>query len=272
MTKFHNIVLSIVTTLVLSTQAQAGSVAGTGGALELTQDMQALADVGDRALSYTKQLQEYGTQLLQYQKQLQQYTNQFKSYKMMLKNIGKLPKSQWQQFENQVLEIKNILDVGKSITYASASFDAKFNNTFKGYMPYFAMAMKGRKSQKPTDFSKEYRRMYKSTSDTINASLKSFGLQEKDLEKDELIMAQLMKQSQTSKGQLSAIQAANQITLHQTTQFKKLQKTIMTQANMQGEYLAMQNNKEALAKARREAFSKDIEKMNHNNDVPMPMD
>ncbi len=256
---------TICAAMLFATSSNAGSVGGFGGALEVTQDAQWAADIGDRALSYTKQLQQYATQLMQYRQQIQQYINQFQSYKMMLQNIGKLPQKQWRQFKNSVLKLKKAVEFGQSVSYTAANFDQNFNKTFKGYSQFLNQAKSGH-----LNFTNEYKKMYKSTKDTIQGALKSLNLQEKDLESDEQVMATLQQQSQSAVGQLSAIQAANQIALHQTTQMKKLQKTIMTQANMQAIYIAKKNENDAMKTAARAAFRKNRGKIDETDDVPMP--
>ncbi len=80
--------ISAAAAAMLFTSANAGSVGGFGGATEISQVAQWGADIGDSAISYSKQLQQYATQVMQYQQQIQQYVNQFQSYKMMLQNIG----------------------------------------------------------------------------------------------------------------------------------------------------------------------------------------
>jgi P-type conjugative transfer protein TrbJ len=67
-------------------------------------------------------------------------------------------------------------------------------------------------------------------------------------------MRQLQTLSSSAVGQKSAIQAANEIALHQTHQLKKLEQTIMTQANMQGEFIAKQNEEKALKDAMKDAM------------------
>ena len=251
--------------MLFTTSANAGSVGGFGGALEVTQDAQWAADIGDRAISYSKQLQQYATQVMQYQQQIQQYVNQFQSYKMMLQNIGQLPEAQWRQFQNSVLQLKHAVEFGQSISYTAANFDQKFNQVFKGYDQFVSQMQAS-----PQSFQAAYKTMYQSTRDTVKGALKSLKLQEQDLQSDEAVMAALQRQSQSAVGQLSAVQAANQIALHQTTQMKKLQKTIMTQANLQAEWIAKKNEDDAMRTAAREALRKNREKTNPNDDVPMP--
>jgi P-type conjugative transfer protein TrbJ len=254
-----------VAAMLFTISANAGSIGGFGGALEVTQDAQWAADIGDRALSYSKQLQQYATQVMQYQQQIQQYVNQFQSYRMMLQNIGKLPEAQWRQFQNSVMQLKHAVEFGQSISYTAANFDQKFRNTFKGFDQYLNQAKGGN-----LHFTNEYKTMYQSTKDTVQGALKSLNLQEKDLQSDEQVMAALQQQSQSAVGQLSAVQAANQIALHQTTQMKKLQKTIMTQANMQAEWIAKRNSDDAMRTAAREAMRRNRETTTDTDDVPMP--
>jgi len=172
---------------------------------------------------------------------------------MMLQNIGRLPEAQWRQFQNQVLQLKRIIEYGQSISYTAANFDQRFRNTFKGYDLYLQKAHVGN-----LDFSTEYKNMYQSTKDTIYGTLRSLNLQEQNLQSDEAVMAALQRQSQSAVGQLSAVQAANQIALHQTTQLKKLQKTIMLQANMQAEWIAHQNETEAARQAQIKSMDSDL--------------
>ena len=83
-------------------------------------------------------------------------------------------------------------------------------------------------------------------------------------------MRQLQTLSSSATGQKAAIQAASEIALHQTHTLKKLQQTIMTQANMQGEFMAKQNEEKALKQAATEAYLSDYEEPSHTDDRPLP--
>jgi len=89
------------------------------------------------------------------------------------------------------------------------------------------------------------------------------------MQTDEGTMRTLSNLSTSAVGQKAAIQAANEIALHQTHQLKKLEQTIMAQANMQAEYIAMKNEKEAMQQAAREAFMQGVN-INTTDDVPVP--
>ena len=259
---------TILTAAIMTTSLNAGAAAG--GASEWTQILQFGSDVVDRASSYTQQLEDYAMQLQQYEQQVQQYVNQYNSYKMMLQNIGKLPQAQWDQFSQSIMGLKKSLDFGQSLNFTASSYDQDFSKLFKGYDQYLASAAGKTTSQNAVDFQAQYKELATSTRDTVNGALKSLGLQAKDMENDENTMRQLQALSSSATGQKAAIQAASEIALHQTHTLKKLQQTIMTQANMQGEFMAKRNEEKELKRAATDAYTKPIE-VNSGDDKPLQL-
>ena len=234
--------------MLLTSSLNAGG-AVSGGASEWTQIAQMTADGVDRANQYTKQLQEYATQVNQYQQQIMQYRNQFDSYRNMLQNIGQLPQQQWDQFSQSVIGLKKSLEFGEALSYASSSYDTDFKKIFPGFDKYLRDAKSG-----DLDFQTTYKQLRTSTRDTVNGALKSLGLQANDMQNDEATIRQLQNLSQSATGQLGAIQAANAIAMHQTHTLKRLQQTLMTQANIQGEYILQEQANEDLIKAKNDAW------------------
>jgi P-type conjugative transfer protein TrbJ len=251
-------------TMLLSSSLNAGG-AVSGGASEWTQIAQLVADGVDRANQYTAQLQDYAMQIQQYQQQVQQYVNQYNSYKMMLENIGQLPQQQWDQFSQSVLKLKEAVNFGEGINFAASSYNNDFSKLFKGYDQYLAGAKDG-----SLDFGATYKQLNQSTTDTVNGALKSLGLQAEDMQSDESTMRQLQALSSNATGQKAAIQAASEIALHQTHTLKKLQQTVMTQANMQGEYIAKKNEENTLKDAAFDAFKSNVELPDSTDNKPMP--
>ena len=266
-TTIKKIGLSTALAAMLLTSSLNAGGAVSGGASEWTQIGQMVADGVDRANQYTKQLQEYATQVNQYQQQIMQYRNQFDSYKNMLENIGQLPQRQWDQFSQSVLKLRETVNFGEGINFASSSYNTDFNNLFKGYDNYLSAAQGDNAHQ---SFQDQYKQLRISTKDSINGALKSLGLQANDMQNDEATMRQLQNLSQSATGQLGAIQAANAIATHQTHTFKKLQQTIMSQANMQGQFMLAQNEKETMQQAGRDAFMLNRVTTNPDDDIAVP--
>jgi len=228
------VTISIFTAMVI---ANAGSVGGVGGATEWTQ----LTNNAQLASQYTKQVQQYATQIQQYQQQVAQYTNQFQSYKMMLENIGQLPQRQWQQFETSVNGLRNIMSQTGGMTYTASNYSQQFSAMNPGYDKLLQT-----EGLNPSD-------IYKQTSDetrnTVDGALKYMNMSQKDLEDDQTTMRELQNLSTSATGQKAAVQAANEIALHQTAQLKKLHQTMMVQANVQNQAIVAEQTRKDAAKA-----------------------
>jgi len=222
--------------LTLST-ANAGSVGGFGGATEITQ----IANNSQLAAQYGKQLQQYATQIQQYQTAVQQFTNQVQSYKLMLQNIGQLPQTQWNQFTQSVNKMKQIMDNTAGMTYTAANYDQMFKQMYPGYQKLL--------NSGNVDPTSVYKSLSKQTNSTVNDALKQLNLSQAELENDQSTMRELQNVSQSAQGQLGAIQAANEIALHQTNTLKKLRQTMMMQANMQAQTVAAQQLEKDVVKA-----------------------
>jgi P-type conjugative transfer protein TrbJ len=238
MKRNKRIFISFITAsaLTLST-VNAGSVGGFGGATEFTQ----IANNSQLAAQYGKQVQQYATQLQQYQTQVNQFLNQVQSYKLMLQNIGQLPQTQWNQFTQSVNKMKQIMDNTAGMTYTAANYDQMFKQMYPGYQKLLDSGN--------VDPTSVYKSLSKQTNSTVNDALKQLNLSQADLENDQSTMKELQNVSQSAQGQLGAIQAANEIALHQTNTLKKLQQTMMLQANMQAQTVAAQQLEKDVSKA-----------------------
>lgn len=241
---FKKIGLSTLLAATLLTSVNAGSVGGFGGSLETTQWARFGAETLDRANSYATQLNEYATQMLQYQTQLTEWQRKIDGYQQLIQNIGHLPDQMKDQFLNNLVQLKQAVEFGNAVSYTSASYDQDFKNLFPGFDKYLTDSKNGN-----LDFQATYKQLNDSTRDTVNGALKSLQIQEQDMKDDETFMSTIRQKMSTAQGEEAVLAVANQLTLHQSEQMKKLQKTIMTQANMTGQYYAMQNEKKAFQEA-----------------------
>jgi len=216
--------------------ASMGNIA-TGFSSEVTQLAQFAADGVAYGLDYAKQVE-------QYIKLVQTYNNQFRSYRLMLQNISQLSPRQWNEFRQSVIGLKQALEFGDGVSYTMANYDQQFRRVFKGYNHYLSKAQNG-----TIDFTSTYKQFNISTRDTLNGALKSLNLQASNMQSDEATMQYLQQKSLSAAGQKAAIQVASQIALHQTHQLKELRNTIMTQINLQSEFMLTKNDKQAFQEA-----------------------
>ncbi len=228
----NKIILSILTAGFIASKCYAGGAAA-GGATEWTQ----LANNFELGSQYAKQVQ-------QYQQQVQQYVNQYQSYEAMLRNIGQLPDAQWNDFQSSVNGLRNIMNQAGRISYVSSSLDSQFRSLYKGYSQYLNEANGG--SLQP---SQVYQEISDETRQTVNGSLKALNLSQNDLEDDVTTMRQLQALSTSAAGQKAAIQAANEIALHQTAQLKRMHQTLLVQSQAQMKAVVADQAKEDAIRA-----------------------
>ncbi|WP_456322960.1 hypothetical protein [Hydrogenimonas sp.] len=240
---------TILAAAIMTTGLNAGSVGGFGGSLEVTQWSRFGAETLDRANAYATQLREYATQIQQYQTQLEEWQRKLQGYQQMISNIGSLPQNTYAEFMQGVLKMKEAMEFQDALSMTASSFDQDFKTKFGTYADWLQKASNG-----SLDFQSQYKQLTDTTRSTVNGALKSLGLQFKDLQSDEDVVNKLRQLSTTANGEEAAIAAANQIALHQISTLKRLNQTILTQANMQGEFYAAQNTKEELQQAQQKAF------------------
>jgi len=236
---------TILAAAIMTTSLNAGSVGGFGGSTEFTQILNNAELAGQSAT----QLHQYTTQVLQWKRELEEWQRKLQGYQQMISNIGHLPQDMYADFTKGVLEMKKAMEFQDALSMTASSFDQDFKTKFGTYTDWLQKASNG-----SLDFQSQYKQLTDTTRSTVNGALKSLGLQFKDLQSDEDVVNKLRQLSTTANGEEAAIAAANQISLHQISTLKRLNQTILTQANMQGEFYAAQNTKEELQKAQQKAF------------------
>ncbi|MBA1421152.1 MAG: hypothetical protein FAF03_09980 [Epsilonproteobacteria bacterium] len=250
---------TILAAAIMTTSSlNAGSVGGFGGATEITQMRKW---TWEQMTKWPKELVELQNNLKQFQK----WKEQMIAYKQLVNNIGRFPKQMKAQFMNELLQMKKAVEFGDALSYTASSFDKDFKNQFKGFDEWLKLAKGGN-----LYFQETYKQLNDSSRDTIKGALKALQFQEKDLQGDASFMHAVHSKMSTTKGEKEMLLISNELAVHQTERMKALQKTIMTQVNMQGQYYAMQNEKKALKQAATKAYLSDYEKPSNVDDRPMP--
>ncbi|MDD4883059.1 P-type conjugative transfer protein TrbJ [Sulfuricurvum sp.] len=187
-------------------------------------------------------------QIDQYKAQLNSLTEHLKQTEMMIQNLKILPAAQWSEFTNDARSLANIVQNGQAVSFAAANLDDQFAKIYKGYTNYETLSAK-KLDERTTTFSEQYRNINASNREAVYGALKGLNFQMNALISDDQVVSMLKTQSQSADGQLRAIQAANEIALHQTDTLKKLHYTLMTQASTQAQWIAAQNDKDTAKRA-----------------------
>ncbi|NQY75521.1 MAG: P-type conjugative transfer protein TrbJ [Candidatus Margulisbacteria bacterium] len=170
----------------------------------------------------------------------QQIANQLQALQNMINNSMNFPNQIWGNSMNQMVQLSSIVRTGQSLAYSVSNLDAVFQGKFKGYSHYQRnkMGVNG------------YRRQYKTWTDTIRATMKAANLQHQQFGQEEVVVKQLERMSETSKGRMQAIQTGNQIAVQEVRQLQKLRQLMMSQMQMQASFLASQNDRDSLNQAK----------------------
>lgn len=220
MNRKHFIALAVAASFTaVAPSTQAGSVAGFGGATEITQ----LANNVELVNLYLQQVQSYATQLQQYQN--------------MLQNTLNIPAQVWGAIQADLMGVANVVRQGQALAYSAQNIGTQFQNTFKGFS-----------YPQGFNFKTEYRNWSRATLDGIKGAFEAAKMQADQFATEEGVLTALRAMSQSAQGQMQALQVGAQIAEQQVQQLQKLRQLMMVQMQAQNSYLAAQEQKDAASR------------------------
>lgn len=228
--------------IVTAGPVQAGTA--TGAATEWTQ-LANNAQLVDLMKSSGIQVDNQLTQISQLAEQIQ---NQLKIYENMLQNTAQLPDHVWGQVENDLNQLRSIVDQGQGIAFSMGNADDVLQQRFQSYADL--------KTNLPSNatFSSTYQSWSNTNRDTIASSLKAASLTADQFDSEEDTMSSLRSMSETADGQMKALQVGHEIAAQQVAQTQKLRGLVSQQMTMMGTWLQTEQTDKDLAQARREKF------------------
>lgn len=238
----RKLTLSIITAASLAANVYAGG--SVPGATEPTQLLQWAGDQTAWSADYAEQVNQLNTQIQQLQQDIM-------SVQMMTQNLQDLNNFDWQDFAVSVTGLKGVMQSANALSYTMGNFDQLFSDNYKGYSNYYNTANSGSLTtgQKAESFSQQYQQLNTTTRNTIKGTLDGLGLQEDDFANESAIISTLKNNSAGAVGNKAVIQAANDIALFQVDQMRKLRTTVMSQINLQSQYMAAENERNEIQEA-----------------------
>ncbi|MCT9000392.1 P-type conjugative transfer protein TrbJ [Chelativorans intermedius] len=222
--------------------AHAGAV--TGNATEWTQLLNNAELVGLTGQS-AEQIQNQITQITQLSEQIQ---NQLRIYENMLQNTLQLPDHVWGQVESDLMALQNLVNQGEGIAFAMGNIDDVLKQRFESFAEFETGLARGE------DFSSSYQSWSDTNRETISATLRAAGLTADQFASEEATMSQLRSMSQSSVGQMQALQVGHQIAAQQVAQTQKLRGLVSQQITMMATWHQSEQAAKDLAQTRREDF------------------
>lgn len=205
----------------VSVTAQAGAVVG---ATEFTQ----IANQIQLTLSYVEQAQQTVHQLNQYKTMLQNLQRMTPS-----ELLGASASALWrdQNMDRTFRNVRSIVVGGQSISYGLGNLDSSFKKVHPGYSAYAN-----------TNFNKLYAGWSDNTLAAVKNSLGMISAHSDSFAKEEDMVRELQRRSQTATGQLEAIQAGQDISVAMVSQLQQLRQLQMAQMATQNAYVGAQQS------------------------------
>ena len=236
---YRVLVAALMTASMASGQyAHAGAV--TGQATEWTQllnNSELVGLVGQSA----EQIQNQVTQISQLAEQIQ---NQIRIYE----NTLQLPTHIWSQVENDLSRLQNLVNQGQGIAFAMGNVDDVLKQRFQSYADFESGLANGE------TFSSSYQSWSDTNRDTIASTLRAAGLTADQFGSEESTLAQLRSMSESSVGQMQALQVGHKLAEQQMAQTQKLRGLVSQQITMMGTWYQSEQAAKDLAQTRRGEF------------------
>jgi len=228
--------------IVSSTPGQAGGV--TGHATEWTQ----LLNNGELVALVGKSTEQINNQMTQIAQLAEQIQNQIRMYENMLQNTAQLPFHVWSQVENDLNRLRSLVAQGEGIAFSMSNADDVLRQRFQSYGEFKTGLADGQ------TFSSSYEEWSTTNRDTIAGTLKAAGLTAEQFSSEEATMSSLRSMSESSDGQMKALQVGHQIAAEQVGQVQKLRGLIAQQTTMMATWFQSDQADKDLAQLRRERF------------------
>ncbi|UXN67920.1 P-type conjugative transfer protein TrbJ (plasmid) [Devosia neptuniae] len=219
----------------------AGQLVGATEFTQILNNAELVGLVGQSGVQIDNQITQIGHQLEQIQNQLRIYEN-------MMQNTLTLPDQVWGQVESDLDRLRTIVGEGQGMAFSMGNIDDMLKQRFQSYSEFLADPLRGE------DFSAAYQSWSDTNRDTIAGTLKTANLTAEQFSSEEATMAQLRNMSQTSVGQMQALQVGHQIATQQVAQTQKLRGLVSQQMTMMGTWYQSEQAARDLAQSRREEF------------------
>lgn len=218
--------------------------AATGEATEWTQ----ILNNGELVSLVGKSAEQVNNQVTQITQLAEQIQNQLRIYENMLQNTARLPQQVWGEVENDLGRLQDLVGGGQGIAFSMGNIDDVLGQRFQSYSDMKANLPNGE------SFSSTYQNWSETNRGTIAGTLRAAGLTAEQFTSEESTMGQLRSMSQSSDGQMKALQVGHQIAAQQVAQMQKLRGLVSQQMTMMGTWYKSEQADKDLAQARREKF------------------
>jgi|GEM_PF-3070962 len=175
--------------------------------------------------------------------QAQQLQTEFDQYQNMLLNSKLLPTQIWNNATQDFQQLSSIMQQSRALGYATKNLATQFASQYGTFSSYKTQNMSF------SGWMNKLNQWSKQSSDNAKYTLQGIGVQASQLQNDQAALQKIQALANSSTGQMQALQAANQMAAQSVDQIMKLRELIMMQSQMQANYLAQQQDRQAASDA-----------------------
>lgn len=212
-------VAAILTIGVSTGPLDAGSVAGFGGATEVTQ-----------LLNNTELIQQVALM----SQQVQQAITTVNYLQQQLVNLANQPQLYWGQISSDMTQLLQVVAEGQALGYSLSNLDGQFAAKYPGF-----------RSPLGAGYSNTAKQWTQTNLDSIKGALKVAGMQSDQFTNEQAALAAMEAQAGSSQGSLQIAQVGVQVAAQQSQQLMKLRQLMMAEMQAQNAVLATNEQRRA---------------------------
>jgi P-type conjugative transfer protein TrbJ len=199
------------------------------------------ANAGTQLLERATQVQQLASQARSLQTQISQFQN-------MVMNSKTLSSQTWNNAMQDFQQLNSIMSQSKALGFSAKNIAGQFASQYGTFASYKNQNMSY------SGWLNKLAQWSQQNSDNAKYTLQGLGVQASQMQNEQAAIRQIQAMANSSQGQMQALQVANQMAGQNVDQIMKLRELIMMEVQMQGNYLAQQQDKEAAQQAARQKY------------------
>ncbi len=184
--------------------------------------------------------------------QAQQLKVQFDQFTDMATNSKGIGTQLWGNAMSDFTKLQSLMQRSRALAGAASNLDGQFASRYGTYSSYQNQKMGS------ASWQSKYSQWSNEASDNALYALKGIGMQAGQMQNDQIMMQRLQGMAGSAEGRMQALQVANMLSSQTADQIFKLRQMVMLQAQMQANYLAQQQDKQAAMDAASKSYFKVI--------------
>lgn len=196
--------------------------------------------------TFYQQMFEYVEQVNTALNTAEQLKTQVQQYNNMVTQGAGLPSSMHGSVMADMQRIAAVYNRSQALGRNISNLDSQFNTKFPGYQNYLQTFKNSSGTATGSTMPDRYQAWSQNGRDNIKSAMDSANMNTGTFADEDAQLNQLVSRSQNAVGRQQAIQAGNEIAASNVQQLQKLRDLLATQMQMQGNYMAQEQERTEL--------------------------